>query len=164
MIVMLNGAFGVGKTTLAHALLAERPDWMLFDPEEVGAMLWKICPEPRGDFQELRAWAPLVVDTARTLLATYGRPLVVPMTLVHEANFRVVREGFARITETHHFALIASSETIAERLTERGSDRWAFDQIERCVAALERPEFAVHLDAERPLEASVAQVLSLVVE
>ena len=162
MIVMLNGAFGVGKTTLANALLAERPDWMLFDPEEVGAMLWKICPEPRGDFQELRAWAPLVVDTARTLLATYGRSLVVPMTLVHEANYRVVREGFARITETHHFALIASSETIARRLTERGSDQWAFDQIERCVATLESPEFAVHLRADKSVNELVEEVLATV--
>ncbi|RYG26955.1 hypothetical protein EON82_01225 [bacterium] len=54
MIVILNGAFGVGKTTLANALLAQQPDWMIFDPEEVGAMLWKICPEPRGDFQDQR--------------------------------------------------------------------------------------------------------------
>lgn len=164
MIVMLNGAFGVGKTTLANALLAERPECMLFDPEEVGAMLWKVCPEPRGDFQDLKAWAPLVIDTARTLMATYGRPLVVPMTLVHEANYHAIREGFGRIAETHHFALIASTETIAQRLVERGDSpgSWSHRQIERCVAALSRPEFAVHLDAERPVEQLASEILRAV--
>ena len=81
MIVMLNGAFGAGKTTLALELIARRPGWLLFDPEEVGFMLWKVCPVPRGDFQDLPPWAPLV-ETARALVAAYGRTLVVPMTLV----------------------------------------------------------------------------------
>jgi predicted kinase len=166
MIVMLNGAFGVGKTTLANALLAQRPDWMHFDPEEVGAMLWKICPEPRGDFQDLKAWAPLVIDTARTLMATYGRPLVVPMTLVHEANYHAIREGFARIAETHHFTLMASPETITQRLVLRGDapDSWSHQQIERCVAVLDRPEFAVHVDAERPVEVQVQVITARVLD
>ena len=159
MIVMLNGAFGVGKTTLANALLAERPDWMLFDPEEVGAMLWKICPEPRGDFQDLEPWAPLVVETARALIASYGRTLVVPMTLVDSRNYQIVRKGFDGIARTHHFALVAPRETIAQRLSGRGSDRWAFDQIDRCVSALGRPEFARHLDANSELNRLVEQVL-----
>lgn len=75
MILMLNGAFVAGKTTLANALLERRPEWMLFDPEEVGFMLWKLCPGPRGDFQDLAAWPPLVVETARALVAAYGRTL-----------------------------------------------------------------------------------------
>lgn len=161
---MLNGAFGAGKTTLANALLAERPDWLLFDPEEVGAMLWKLCPEPRGDFQELAAWAPLVVETARALVASYGRTLVVPMTIVDSARFQTIRAGFEAIAPTHHFTLVAPKETIARRLTERGSDRWAFDQMDRCVAVLSRPEFAIHLDAERPAEDLATAILSSVVE
>lgn len=160
MILMLNGAFGAGKTTLAHALLDRRPDWMPFDPEEVGAMLWKLCPEPRGDFQDLAAWAPLVVETARALVSAYGRTLVVPMTLVDPQNYATIRRGFETIGPTHHFALVASRKTLERRLTERGSDRWAFDQIDRCVAALARPEFAAHLDAERPVEALADEVLA----
>lgn len=159
MILMLNGAFGAGKTTLAHALLAQKPDWLLFDPEEVGSMLWKIL-EVRGDFQDLPQWAPLVVETARVLVATTGRTLVVPMTLVDQANYRTIRVGFETIAPTRHYALIASKETLSKRLTERGSDRWAFDQIDRCVAALSRPEFETHLDAEQTTESLIATVLS----
>lgn len=156
---MLNGAFGVGKTTLAQALLTRRPEWMLFDPEEVGAMLWKLCPTPRGDFQDLAAWAPLVVETARVLVEAYARPLVVPMTSVDPGNYRTIRAGFERIAPALHFALVASPETIACRLTERGSDRWAFEQTSRCAAALSHPEFATHLDAERSVESLADEVL-----
>ena len=148
---MLNGAFGAGKTTLARELLARRPEWLLFDPEEVGAMLWRVCPEPRGDFQDLAPWAPLVVATARALVDAYGRTLVVPMTLVDAGNLATIRAGFEAIAPTRHFALIAAPALLARRLTERGSDAWAFEQIERCVAALDGPGFGRRLDAARPV-------------
>ena len=96
MILMLNGAFVAGKTTLANALLERRPEWMLFDPEEVGFMLWKLCPGPRGDFQDLAAWPPLVVETARALWAAYGRTLVVPMALVNLPRFRAIAPSSRR--------------------------------------------------------------------
>ncbi len=34
MIVMLNGSFGAGKTTIAHELLALLPGAMLYRPRE----------------------------------------------------------------------------------------------------------------------------------
>ena len=48
MIVILDGAFGVGKTTAAKGLLARIPDRMLYDPEDVGQMLRTIdaCNRP----------------------------------------------------------------------------------------------------------------------
>ena len=48
MIVILDGAFGVGKTTAAKGLLARIPDSMLYDPEDVGQMLRTIdaCNRP----------------------------------------------------------------------------------------------------------------------
>ncbi len=159
MILMLNGAFGAGKTTLALELIARRPDWMLFDPEEVGAMLWRLL-DVKGDFQDLPAWAPLVVATARVLFETHQQPLVVPMTLVDPKNHTTIHEGFEAIAPTHRFTLLASKETLIRRLTERGADRWAFDQIPRCVAALARPQFATHLDAECPTNALADEILA----
>ena len=158
-ILMLNGAFGAGKTTLAVEILRRRPDLMLFDPEEVGFMLWKIIGT-REDFQTLPSWAPLVVHTARGLIETTGRGLVVPMTLVDRTNLRTIREGFAGIAPTRHFTLVVSRETLARRLTGRGADPWAFDQIERCVGALEGPEFATHLDAEGMVGAVADAILA----
>lgn len=39
MIIMINGAFGVGKTTVASNLVQSIPNSMLYDPEEIGYML-----------------------------------------------------------------------------------------------------------------------------
>lgn len=36
MIIMINGAFGVGKTTTAQALNEELANSMIYDPELVG--------------------------------------------------------------------------------------------------------------------------------
>ncbi|GLI84134.1 hypothetical protein ANABIO32_18340 [Rossellomorea marisflavi] len=53
MIIMINGAFGAGKTTLANALCKELPGSMIFDPEEVGYMLRNVIPEERGKGSKL---------------------------------------------------------------------------------------------------------------
>ncbi len=34
MIIFINGAFGVGKTTIAENLVSRIPNSLLFDPEE----------------------------------------------------------------------------------------------------------------------------------
>lgn len=36
MIIMINGAFGVGKTTIANMLQNEIKNSMIYDPEEIG--------------------------------------------------------------------------------------------------------------------------------
>ena len=41
MIIWLNGGFGAGKTTLAEELGSRLPCALVYDPEDVGAMLWK---------------------------------------------------------------------------------------------------------------------------
>jgi deoxyadenosine/deoxycytidine kinase len=40
VIIWINGGFGAGKTTLAEELHRRRPDAVVYDPEEVGLMLW----------------------------------------------------------------------------------------------------------------------------
>jgi deoxyadenosine/deoxycytidine kinase len=42
MIIMINGAFGVGKTTVAHRLHKSITNSMVYDPEEIGYMLRNI--------------------------------------------------------------------------------------------------------------------------
>ena len=75
MIIMINGAFGAGKTTMAHALCESLPGTMLFDPEEVGYMLRNVIPEerkqleaPEGDFQDLDLWRKLTVEVGGRLI------------------------------------------------------------------------------------------------
>ena len=62
MIIWINGAFGAGKTALAEELHRRLPDAVLYNPEDVGLMLWKQM-RPNGDFQHLPSWRELVVAT-----------------------------------------------------------------------------------------------------
>ena len=41
VIIWINGAFGAGKTALAEELHRRLPDAVLYNPEDVGLMLWK---------------------------------------------------------------------------------------------------------------------------
>ena len=71
VIIWLNGAFRAGKTTLAEELHRRLPDAVVYNPEDVGLMLWKWMP-PNDDFQDLPSWRELVVATALTLISGYA--------------------------------------------------------------------------------------------
>ncbi len=145
MIIMVNGPFGVGKTTVASLLNQKLPNAMIYDPEEVGYMLRNIITEDIShdyertqDFQDLNLWRQLVVEVAGRLVKEYDRDLIVPMTLCNPDYFRYIRNGFERIsTAVFHFCLTADYGTIHARLTKRGDapGSWAFRQTERCLKA-----------------------------
>ncbi|MFK7693468.1 AAA family ATPase [Paenibacillus sp. HJGM_3] len=157
MIIMINGAFGVGKTTAAEKLVRAIPDSMLFDPEEVGYMLRAILagtvtgPENTGDFQDFELWKVLTVQVAEQLISRYGKHLIVPMTLYKRSNYDYIRDGFNRLdVRTYYFCLLASEAAIYERLRARGEKegQWVFRQTKRCVEALRDPVFAEYIDTE----------------
>jgi hypothetical protein len=84
VIIWLNGGFGAGKTTLAEELHRRLPDAVVYDPEDVGLMLWKWM-RPDGDFQHLPSWRELVVATALSLRRHHAETLIVPMSLIRDA-------------------------------------------------------------------------------
>lgn len=127
-VIWVNGAFGVGKTTVARALASELPDALLVDPEDVGRMLRRIIPAAlrTSDFQDIPSWRRLTFATIESLLHDRPGPLVVPMTVVDPLHFdetvgRLRRSGIT----VHHFSLVASPRTIRRRLLRRLSVPWA---------------------------------------
>ncbi|MBI4639686.1 MAG: AAA family ATPase [Candidatus Tectomicrobia bacterium] len=172
MIIMINGAFGVGKTLIAEHLASILPNSMLYDPEEVGYMVRKITEgiragaEDTDDFQDIELWRTLTVDVAEQLHKKYKRTLIIPMTLAYLPYFRDIRAGFSRIDPAlYHFCLTASVETIHERLEKRGDMKgsWSFQQTSRCVQAFWSSEFAEHIDTEiRSLQGVVDIILNRV--
>jgi AAA domain len=124
MIIFINGAFGVGKTTVAELLVSHLPNSLLYDPEEVGGALSRIVRSivTCDDFQDIPMWRPLVVATAQLLKEAYGRTLVVPMTIWRQDYLDEVMTGLRRIEpELFHFCLTAPKEIIQERLYRRES-------------------------------------------
>ena len=156
---MINGAFGVGKTTIANRLVNEIENSMIYDPEEIGYMLRNVIPidmkrteSPTGDFQDFDLWKELTVDMAKKLITKYEINLIVPMTIRKIEYFHYIFNGFKNIDEqTYHFCLNASKETIYERLRLRGEEEgnWCFQQTDNCLEAFNQYDFGEYLDTER---------------
>lgn len=166
MIIMINGAFGTGKSTVAEQLYQLLPDSMIYDPEQVGYMLGQLIPaavqlphEQTGDFQDMDLWRSLVVQVAQSLYSQYQRHLIVPMTLCDEQNFSFIRHGFEMIDRsTYHYCLRASRSVIHERLLARGEEQgnWCFRQTDRCLAAYESGDFGEYIDTDTLSAAEIA--------
>ena len=156
---MINGAFGVGKTTIANRLLNEIKNSMIYDPEEIGYLLRNVIPNDikrtesaTGDFQDLDLWKELTVDMGKKLITKYEINLIVPMTIREIEYFHYIYKGFKSIDEqTYHFCLNASKETIYERLRERGEEEgnWCFQQTDKCLTAYNQYDFGEYIDTEK---------------
>lgn len=144
---MINGAFGVGKTTVANRLHRSITNSMVYDPEEIGFMLRNLITdeiksedEKTDNFQDLELWKILVVKVAELLQLKYRKNLIVPMTIFNKDYFNYIFNGFKMIDKyTYHFCLIAKEETIYERLRMRGEieGNWCFRQTKKCLEAFE---------------------------
>lgn len=175
MIVWVNGAFGSGKSTLVDELRPRWPVALVYDPEMVGYVLREIVEVPTGDFQDLRLWRRQVADLAVGLVEEYGRPVLVPMTLI---NPGYVGEIFGKLQdagiEVHHFFLKVSREVLEKRIDGRSFTpddpeqdervrRWCKDRIEPCIAAADTlPGDTVFLDGELTPQESADVVLARV--
>ena len=119
VIIWLNGGFGAGKTTLAEELHRRLPDAIMFDPEDVGGMLWKFM-RPNGDFQDLPSWRELVVATALSLRRHHADTLIVPMTLIRDAYRAEILGGLAAAgEEVLHVFLELDAGVLRQRLNAR---------------------------------------------
>jgi thymidylate kinase len=119
VIVWLNGTHGAGKTTTGALVQQLVPDARVFDAEKVGETLMDITPAlPRTDnFQHWPPWRPLVVETARHVLAYIGGTLVMPMTVLVEQYWCEISSGLAQhAIPVRHFVLHADHDTLRKRI------------------------------------------------
>ncbi|MGY4644336.1 AAA family ATPase [Cellulomonas sp. URHB0016] len=121
MIVWINGTHGAGKTTVSALLQPLLPDSRVFDAEKVGETLMDITPGlPATDnFQHWPPWRPLVVETARHVLAYTGGTLVMPMTVLVEQYWREISAGLAEHgIPIRHFVIHADQDVLRRRINE----------------------------------------------
>jgi chloramphenicol 3-O-phosphotransferase len=150
MIVLLNGAFGIGKTTVARLVVKRLPGTALFDPEKIGFVLQrvrKLIGRPVDDFQDLASWRRLLILGLRAT-RKIRRNVIVPMTFSNVAYLEEVRSGIARF-EPHvlHLCLVAPVEVVHDRRTRRGFDatEWEYRRAAECCDAHRDAAFAEHL-------------------
>jgi hypothetical protein len=136
VIIWINGAFGVGKTTVAAALVAamgsRARSW---DPESVGAMLrTEFADLPVEDFQDWSAWRQVVVATAAAIHDQTGQLLVVPQTVLEPGYLHEIFGGLeVRRIRTFHVLLDASPETLRQRAQDdpdQSPQAWRLDRLD----------------------------------
>jgi gluconate kinase len=168
VIIWLNGAFRAGKTTLAEELHQRLPRAVVYDPEDVGLMLWKWM-RPNDDFQDLPSWRELVVATALSLRRHHAATLIVPMSLIRDAYRAEILGGLADAgEEILHVFLEADADVLRERLdahvdipgnpeANQSAREWALSRIDAAiVAAARQPGGTLMLRSDRLTPAELA--------
>jgi predicted kinase len=127
-VLLLNGAFGVGKTTVAALLARALLGAVVFDPERIGYVLRRLprwlpgSTRDLDDYQGSPLWRALVVrGAARRSLALRQRLVIVPMCISRADYLDALRAGLAeRGVAIVEVCLLARDETLLARLAARG--------------------------------------------
>ena len=164
MIVWINGPFGIGKTSVARELALLLPEALVLDPEQIGTFVRDLLPAElqEEDYQDIALWRELTRHVADSVSTLYDRPLIVPMTLVVRDYFIEIVGALQRSgIDVRHFALLASRESVLERHRGRSDyEAWGEQQLDRCLAALREPAFAVHVDTEEKSPTEIASEIA----
>lgn len=136
MIVWLNGAFGVGKTSTAKELCKLLPSPRIHNPEVLGSVLQHTIGRlQRGDFQHLTSWRRGTV--ALTRWATRNNAtVIVPMSVLRPDYLDGLLSGLlAHGHDVHHVLLDAPSPVLHARITEGDAEEprateWRREHVE----------------------------------
>lgn len=170
MIVMINGSFGVGKTTVAKLLREALTGSAIYDPEWAGMVMmrlpqWvKLKGAGTGDFQNIDLWRRSAVAGVRLFRLFAPGPVIVPMTFSRRAYFDEIVQGSKRLDrELKVFCLKASLPTVKKRLVERGARiegpgaEWIARRIVECTEAHRDTHFGEPVETENRTAREVAE-------
>jgi len=137
MLLWLNGAFGVGKSTTAQLIVKRDARWRIFDPEQVGYMLRaNLSDQSFGDdFQHLPTWRRLVPVVAAAIRDQTGQDLVVVQTVLRSDYWTELEQGArSQDLKVFHVLLDADVTSLRQRI-ETSDDQtarlWRLDHLDR---------------------------------
>lgn len=173
MLIWINGAFGSGKTLIAHELQRRLGSAHVADPELLGFSIHGMLPRhARHDFQDLPQWRSAVLATLAQAEPVTSGPLIVPMTIVRDEYFDEIVGGLRDSgIDVRHYALAASPETLRRRLHFRGGgtlmrrllgrdEAWAIEQIDRCVTAIYQERYATHVPTDEQTPDEIVEFIA----
>ena len=167
MILLINGAFGIGKTTVSRLLKRRIAGSSLYNPEWSGSVLMRlplIKFEGAGtdDFQDIALWRKSVVKGTRLFRLTARETVIVPMAFSRREYLDEILEGIREFDDRIKiFCLKAEMPTVLERLRRRGgkieNDRWAVRKAQACLEAHRDAFFGEPINTENLSAEEVAE-------
>jgi hypothetical protein len=170
MIVLINGSFGVGKSTIAKLLRDAVPGSAIYDPEWAGFALkrlpkWiKLKGAESEDYQDIVLWRKTAVAGVRLFRLFASGPIIVPMAFSRRDYFDEIIAGIGSFdSELRVFCLKASLATIINRLAGRGTKidgpgtEWIARRVLECAEAHDDPHFGEPVDTDGLAAIEVAE-------
>jgi hypothetical protein len=163
MILLLNGPFGIGKTTVAGLLARQLPSAFVFDPEMIGFVLRRILSpvHPVSDYQNLRPWRRATIWGAWVMRRR--KHLIVPIALWRRQYFAEITAGLRGVDpDLHCVRLTASEETLRQRIVasdDTGARAWRLGHLSSGLQAMMNPAFGVEVSTENRTPAQVADAI-----
>ena len=170
MVVMINGSFGAGKSTVAKLLRNRLPGSIIYDPERVGFVLSRLPKWIRlkgmgtDDYQHMDLWRWCAVAGVRVFRVLARGPVIVPMAFSDRDYFDEIVAGIRRFDgELRVFCLRASVATAKQRLVARGDrvegagSEWIARRVVECVDAHRDPHFGEPVETDGRPAGDVAE-------
>lgn len=171
MFILINGSFGIGKTTAAKRLLREVPGAVIFDPEAIGYVVRRL-PAPLvgrwrqpSDYQDLALWR-LLIGWAGRLAHLRAPVVIVPMAFTNLDYLEGFSSTLERTAPVRRVCLVAPLELVRARLLERaqaegrsGLSDFEITRSAECVGLHgTNPAYGPPVDATQSAEAVVAAI------
>lgn len=170
MIIWISGAYGVGKSTLADALVNRIDNAMVFDAEEVGNAVRGNYPnEPYGAiFEDYPLWCEFNYALLKDIHSNFNKHILVPMTLVRQNSYdkiigRLIKDGI----DTRFIILEATHENIHNRILARGEDEdcWCMRNIDMASVGSKSVSGGYHIHTDnKTVEELTEEVLMYIKE
>ncbi|HEX8288138.1 MAG TPA: hypothetical protein VF556_09085 [Pyrinomonadaceae bacterium] len=169
MILIINGSFGVGKTTVGRLLKKKIKGSRLYNPEWAGSVLMrlpsfiKLSGSGTDDFQDIDLWRQSVIYGTRLFRASPHNTVIVPMAFRRKDYFEEITGGMRKFDEQIKvYCLKAGMATILKRLERRGTKinskegEWIARKAQECISAHRDSEFGEAVNTESVTAAEVA--------
>ena len=170
MIILINGSFGIGKSTVARLLSRGVPRSVVYNPEWAGSILmrlprWvKLHGAGTDDFQDINLWRRSVITGVRLFQGVTTGAVIVPMAFSRREYFDEVVKGLKSLDpNVRVFCLRADMATILGRLDARNRQgravAWSLRKARACVASHKDEHFGEPVNTVQASASEVAQTI-----
>ena len=153
MIYWINGAYGVGKSTVAECLKKKLNKAHIFDAEEVGNAIRDNYPEESKHsviFEDYPLWRETNYKLLLDISSKYDGDIIVPMTLIREESYiDIIKKLQDNGISVKYTFLDGDYQTIRDRIISRGEkeDCWCMQNINTCLEIQNNENHAIHINS-----------------